>query len=183
MIFETVDEIFASIDKTRNKLIEIVSALNDEQGSFRFSEEKWSVANIVEHLAKTEESLIRLISKLLRQAEADGKASDGKIAESVSFAEIAEKARGLKLEAPDAIKPSGKATIAESLAKLKESRNALQALQSRLIAVDLSNASFPHPYFGAMNAYYWLAFVGLHELHHLKQVGEVLAAYEQKQKL
>jgi hypothetical protein len=39
MTFETVDEIFASIDKTRDKLIKTVSALNDEQGSFRFSEE------------------------------------------------------------------------------------------------------------------------------------------------
>jgi hypothetical protein len=118
---------------------------------------------------------------LLAQAEAEGKASDGKMVEPISFAEIAEKARGLKFEAPDAIKPSGTASIAESLAKLNESRLALHAMRPRITAVDLSNANFPHPYFGAMNAYYWLAFVGLHELHHLKQVGEVLSAYEQKQ--
>jgi hypothetical protein len=181
MIFHTVDEIFASIDKTRDKLIRTVVSLNNDQCNFRFSEEKWSVANIVEHLAKTEENLIRLIGKLLSHAEAEGKASDGKIEPPVSFAEIAEKARGLKLEAPDAIKPGGAATIAESAAKLERSRAALHEMRPRLKAVDLSNASFPHPYFGAMNGYYWLAFVGLHELHHLKQVADVLSIHEQKQ--
>lgn len=181
MTFHSIDEIFASIEKTRDKLIKTVVALNDEQSNFRFSEEKWSVANIIEHLAKTEEQLIRLIGKLLSQAEAEGRASDGKIEPPISFAEIAAKARGLRLEAPDAIKPGGTATIAESLAKLEASRKSLQALRPRLSAVELSNANFPHPYFGQMNAYYWLGFVGLHELHHLKQVGEVLSAHGQKQ--
>lgn len=181
MTLDTVDEIYSSIDRTRDKLIKAVSALNDERSNFRLSEEKWSVANIIEHLAKTEENLAKLIAKLLARAETEGKTSEGKIPVPVSFAEMSQKVRDMKLEAPEFMRPTGTATITEALGSLEKTRSALHALRDRIAAVDLSNANYPHPFFGTMNAYYWLAFVGLHELHHLKQVSEILSIYEQKQ--
>lgn len=149
MTFQTVDEIYESIDKTRDKLIKAVVDLNDEQSSFRASAEKWSVANVIEHLAKTEENLVRLIGKLLAQAEAGGRRSDGRMLSPVSFAEIGEKARGMKLEAPDAIKPEGIASLNDSIARLEKSRTALHALRPRIAAIDLSSTNFPHPFFGS----------------------------------
>ena len=77
------------------------------------------------------------------------------------------------------IRPEGSMKIAESLAGLQQSRAALHKLRPRLEAVDLSNAKFPHPAFGTMNLYYWLAFIGLHEARHLRQIAEILAASRQ----
>lgn len=176
MEFHSIEQIFSTIDKTRAKLVNTVASLPDEDARFQPAPEKWSAALLIEHLAKTEEGLVGIITKLLEKAEAQNVPSNGTITPPVSFAEIGQKAAGLKLEAPDAIKPGGLETLPQSLARLNKSRAALQALRPRLEAVDLSNVRFPHPVFGAMNLYYWLAFIGLHEARHLGQISDILAA-------
>jgi uncharacterized damage-inducible protein DinB len=174
MTFETVDQIFASIDKTRQKLVDTVSGLSDEEVDFRPQPEKWSVAQITEHLAKTEASIVPLIKKLLRKAEENNITAGEKISPPVSFAEMSAKIENTKLVAPEMIRPESTDTIAESLAKLQQTRTAVLELRPRLEAVDLSVVEFPHPFFGPMNLYYWLAFIGLHEMHHLRQIKGLL---------
>ncbi|MEP6922821.1 MAG: DinB family protein [Pyrinomonadaceae bacterium] len=176
MEFNTIEEIFAAIDKTRGKLVNTAAVLTENDANFQSAPEKWSAAHLVEHLAKTEESLLTLIEKLLAKAEAENVPATGRIEPPVSFAEIAEKAKGQKFTAPDAIKPEGASTITNSLARLEKSRASLKALQPRLEKVDLSNAKFPHPAFGPLNLYYWLAFIGLHEARHLAQISNCLEA-------
>lgn len=176
MEYHSIEEIFASIDKTRGKLVSAVAVLTDEHSNFQSAPEKWSAAYLVEHLAKTEENLLTLVEKLLAKAEAENVPATDRIEPPVSFAEIAEKASEQKFTAPDSIKPEGISTINESLARLEKSRIALRALQPRLEKVDLSNAKFPHPAFGPLNLYYWLAFIGLHEARHLRQIANSLEA-------
>ena len=176
LIFASVEEIYQSLDRTRNKLIDAVSVLNETQANFRPTPEKWSATLIIEHLAKTEANLSRLVTKLLRTAEGANIKSDGKINPPLSFAEIAEKVRGERLEAPAFIAPEGATSIADSLKQLAESRRALLELRARIEAVDGSNAEYPHPFFGQFNLYQWLAFIGLHERHHLRQIRKLLKA-------
>jgi hypothetical protein len=175
MEFKTIEEIYAGLDKSRAKLIYSVAELDEASANLKPAPEKWSTANIVAHLAKTEENLTVLVGKLLAKAEAENAPAKPAIEPPVSFAEMSEKVRGARLEAPDAIRPAGTETLADSLVRLEKSRATIKELRPRLEAVDLSNARFPHPYFGAMNLYYWLAFIGLHELHHLRQISEILA--------
>jgi hypothetical protein len=179
MTFDSVEQIFEEIESTRKKLVDHVSNLSDEEANFRPTPEKWSTANIVEHLAITENSLIRLVNKLLAKAEAENLPSTGKIDPPVSFVEIAEKAGRTRFEAPEAVRPGGAASIAQSLSELQKSRTVLCELRPRLEAVDLSNVAFPHPAFGAMNLYSWLAFIGLHEARHLRQIVEILPVSRQ----
>lgn len=176
LIFASVEEIYQSLDRTRNKLIEAISILNETEANFRPTPEKWSATLIVEHLAKTEANLVRVVKKLLGKAEAANAKSDGKINPPISFAETAEKIRGERLEAPAFIAPEGAASIADSLKQLAESRRALLELRARIEAVDGSNAEYPHPFFGQFNLYQWLAFIGLHERHHLRQIRELIKA-------
>jgi len=57
---------------------------------------------------------------------------------------------------------------------MRESRAALNALRPRVEAVDGASATYPHPAFGPLNLYQWLAFVGAHEARHLRQLERVL---------
>jgi hypothetical protein len=52
----------------------------------------------------------------------------------------------------------------------------LRALQPRIEATDLSAFTYPHPAFGPLNFYQWLALIGLHEQRHLNQIESVLKA-------
>lgn len=171
---KSVEEIYASLEAARNKVVETVSSLSDEQANFRPSTEKWSAAEIVEHLAKTEANLVRVVGKLLGKAEAENALSDGTLNPPVSFAAMAEKARNERFQAPAFIAPEGSANIAESLKQLSQSRVALVEMRPRIEAVDCSNVEYPHPFFGKMNLYQWLGFIGVHELRHLAQIKNLL---------
>ncbi len=175
MIYYSIAEIFDSIDETRAKLAATVSSLSESELNFRPAENAWTVAELVEHVAKTEASIVPLVFRLLKNAEADGAASDGTINPPISLAEQHEKSRTTRFQAPEMIRPEGTASVAESLAKLAESRATISNLRARLEAVDLSNTAFPHPAFGKLNLYQWLAFIGLHEGRHLEQMKKILA--------
>lgn len=175
MIYNSVAEIFDSIDETRAKLTGTVSDLSEAEQNFRPAENAWSVAELVEHVAKTEASIVPLVFRLLKNAEAEGAGSDGTINPPISLVAQHEQARTSRFQAPEMIRPEGTASVSESLAKLAESRATIRSLHSRLEAIDLSNTAFPHPAFGKLNLYQWLAFIGLHEGRHLEQIEKTLA--------
>jgi hypothetical protein len=156
MTFNSVAEIFDDIDSTRAELLRTVEGLSAEQRDFRPSPDRWSVAEIVEHLSLVERSVARLIGSLLRKAEEsarEGGASSesthdgvahsetgrdgGAPSESgaafapVSIAEFVERTSAQKLDAPEAARPAG-ASVADSLAHLRDTRAALHALRPRV---------------------------------------------------
>jgi hypothetical protein len=178
MIYNSVADIFKQIDETRERLIAAVSNLSEAEENFRPAENAWTVKELTEHLAKTEASIIPLVFRLLKTAEAEGAAatpSDGTINPPVSLAEVYEKSRTARFQAPEMIRPEGSMSISESLAKLAESRETISGARPRLEAVDLSKTAFPHRAFGNLNLYQWLAFIGLHEGRHLEQIEKILA--------
>jgi hypothetical protein len=181
MIYNSVAEIFDSIDRTRARLTATVSNLSETESNFRPAENAWTIAELVEHVAKTEAGLAPLFFKILERAETDGGGvkSDGTINPPVSLVEHHEKARASKFQAPEMVRPEGAASVSESLAKLAESRETISNLRSRLEAVDLSHTAFPHPAFGKLNLYQWLAFIGLHEERHLEQIEKILSQARQ----
>ncbi len=174
MVYETVEQLFTHIEKIREKLIQSVSNLSDEQASSRRAPDAWTVAEIVEHLSITEKSLLRVVNKLLAKAEEEGikLETKGVFNPPLSLMAEAEKAKNLKAQAPDFLIPNNAASISASLESLAESRRALNELRDRIETVDGSNAKFPHPAFGPINLHQWVAFIGLHEGHHLKQIKE-----------
>jgi hypothetical protein len=180
MEFKSVEEIYAALDKMRSTVVDAVSSLSEERANFRPSPEKWSAILIVEHLAKTESNLVRVVGKLLGKAEAENTPSDGKINPPVSFAAIADRARNERFQAPAVIAPEGAASLSESLEQLAQSRAALLEMRPRIEAVDCSKVGYPHPAFGKFNLYQWLAFIGIHELRHLAQIENLLTAQSQQ---
>lgn len=170
MTYHSVAEIFDDIDGTRARLLQTVEGLSADEQNFRPTPEKWSVAEIFEHLSIVERRVARLLGKLLEkiEAEAGAGAAAGPFA-PVSIAEFVEQTRAQKLEAPENIRPAG-APLADSLDGLRDSRAALHALRPRVERADCAGALFPHPVWGPLNLYQWLLFVGAHEARHLAQI-------------
>lgn len=182
MIYNSLSEIFDSMDKTRASLrarLEAVAGARDGQESLRPSPDAWSVAEIAEHLAIIEERLSRLFPVMLTKAEAGGlQRSADKPFQPVSVAEMIERSAREKYTAPETARPSGSVPLADSLARLERSREAIRALRPRLEALDLTEVTYPHPAFGPMSAYQWLIFIGAHEDRHLRQINSLLASTE-----
>jgi uncharacterized damage-inducible protein DinB len=174
MNYQTIDEIYAANDKSFEKLKSLVSTLSDEQSDFLPEDEKWTIAKIVEHISIVENGMMRICAKLLKEAQAKGETSDGKANITADFLQNLSGARKQKLEAPEMVHPSGNQTIAESLEKMEETRKTLEEMRPLFKSVGCTEAKFPHPAFGALNANEWLALLGGHEMRHTQQISRLL---------
>lgn len=167
---KTVDEAYAANAAIREKLKGVVSELSDDQLNRIPDGEKWSVANIVEHLSMVEGGATRICSKLLSKAKDQSKAGDGKIRVTNDFIEKGKEVAGVKLEAPDFVIPSGEKTLADSMAALETNADALQQLRQLFETVDSNEHKFSHPYFGGLSAGEWFTLIGAHEARHIRQI-------------
>lgn len=168
-VYNSVAEIYEAIDDTRARLVGAVEHLTDEQLAFRPSPERWTVAELVEHLSITERRLARMLGVLVGKLEPAAAREEGSAFAPVSVAEFVERASKEKYTAPEEIRPTG-APLPDSLASLGDSRAAIHALRPRVELLDGTRAHFPHPAWGPLDLYQWLAFLGLHEQRHLAQI-------------
>jgi uncharacterized damage-inducible protein DinB len=178
-MYNSLADIFAENERIRNELISRVESVSEERRGERASEDGWSVADIIEHLSLTERRVSKALDGMLPPAEGDtAGAAEGARApqpfKPFSLDAYVEQARDRKFEAPEFIRPRG-LPLAESLAHLRESRAALEAMRPRFERADFS-AQFPHPAFGMLNLGQWLAFIGFHEARHLRQIERQIEA-------
>src|ERR1044071_764762 len=98
MDFRSVPEIYEHIDRTRARLFDAVEGLSEEQQTFSPAPDRWSVAALVEHLSIVEGGVVRLLEKLLGQAEESGAgaAAPDLFNDPVSIEEFVERSRGVK---------------------------------------------------------------------------------------
>jgi uncharacterized damage-inducible protein DinB len=166
MTYDSIADVFAANEEVRRRLVARVEGLSEEQREARGADGGWSAADIIEHLSLTERRITRALEGMLpREAGGGGKASNFT---PFSLDTYIERANAQKFEAPEYIRPRG-VPFDESLAHLEESRAALEGLRPRFDEADLT-AQFPHPAFGPLNLAQWLAFVGVHEERHLRQL-------------
>lgn len=169
LVFQTLDDIFAMLQKWRERLCKRVTPLDEGQARRKLRPETWSVAEIVEHLALTERVSLQIIEEMLPEAEAS--AGTAFPLDVTPFLALDPNAR---LRAPEIVVPQGQRPFAELLDDLKRSRVALLALRPRFSEANLAAASRPHPVFGPITLGQWLVFIGLHEARHLRQIENVL---------
>lgn len=174
MNYQNIAEVYAANDKIREKLRSVIENLSEEEAEFRADDESWTIREIVEHISIVESGMAKISRKLLSQAENAGGANEGRVKIRQNFVESAGEMRNRKLKAPEMVVPTGKQTIAESLAKMEENRQLLETLRPMFEQVEASDFTFPHPAFGELNAYEWLVLIGGHEIRHLSQIKAVL---------
>ena len=170
MSTQTVAEIYEANDRIREKFIQTLAGLNETQISALPDGEKWTVAQIVEHVSLVEDGMSRICNKLLSHAKAEGQLSDGIVKVSEAFGAKSVEIAAVKLEAPERVHPSQGRSIAESLAAMEESRGKLNELRPLFEEYDCNTGKFPHPFLGDLSAGEWLILLGGHKGRHLKQI-------------
>ena len=175
MKYQTIGDVFAGNEKVRGKFKDVISSLTDEQTSKSIPGEKWTIAQIAEHVSIVDDGIARICGKLLAKAGDDGIRSDGRIELSTDFQMKSDEIGRVKIEAPARVHPTSEgAPIAESVAKMDESSVLFEHLRPLFEKYDCSKHKFPHPFFGDLSAIEWLVLVGGHEARHLKQIQNLL---------
>lgn len=174
MKYESIDEIFAANDRARAALKETLRGVSDEQSRRQIHGAKWTVAEIAEHIAIVNEGMCKICGKLMSKASELGLPPDASISISSDFEERISGAENVRLEAPERVRPTGEATIVESLARMDENRVRFEEVRPLFEKFSGSGDKFPHPYFGDMTALDWLVLMGEHEARHTRQIQELL---------
>ena len=134
----------------------------------------WSTAAIVEHLAIVNERIAQRMLKGIDQARADGlgpETSTEPILPTLNLARVFDRSR--PVTAPDVLKPTGLDSDG-AWAALERSTLQVRAAVAAGDGLALESVMQPHPLFGPLSLYEWIAFIGAHEARHAAQIRETV---------
>jgi hypothetical protein len=144
--------------------------LSDAQWNFKPAADRWSIAQIVEHLAITEE-IVQTILQKLDQAPAPPPDRDVKKIDALILAKVPD--RSSKVQAPPPLVPTGRWTHEIALEHFLDSRRQTTAFLET--GTDLRGHVIDHPVLGPLDGYEWVLTVAAHTERHTKQILEVKA--------
>ncbi len=154
------------------RLLGLVEGLTPAQWSFREDAERWSIAEIVEHLVVFEGFITAAVTNALRGSAEPEKAALADAKEPLVLGLAGSRDR--KLKAREATRPVGRwMDGAELIAEFREARARTIAFAAETDCA-LREHFFPHIAFGDLDCYQWLVVLGQHTLRHCLQVEEIL---------
>ena len=132
----------------------------------------WSAAEVLDHIAIAERSLVRALHKHEKgePTRVPKVAWLYRLPISPAFWKI-------RFKAPRLVRPRPRAEVkpAEVLEGLRTSRAGLLAIADRMGEEDFARMVFPHFLLGRFTGLTWFRFIGRHETRHLAQLRRVLA--------
>jgi hypothetical protein len=167
------------LQQTQDEVVGATKGLSPAQWNFKPVPDRWSIAEIVEHMVLAQELILGPIHEQLSKApapsEPNTKAVDDAVINLVPD-------RTAKFQAPDVLQPSGRwkpsvsmerlrknyaqlTTILETTSDLRE--HAIEALPLKAVSKGA---------YDSMDGYQWVLAAAAHTARHTKQILEVRAA-------
>ena len=165
------DHALTYLNQTRDAVIAATKGLSEAQLKFKPAPDRWSVAEVVEHLALIEDIVNQGVFPKLSTAPAPAADWDAKKVDAMVLANVPD--RSTKFQAPEPAVPTGRWTPAETHDHFLASRT--QTVAFLKSTPDLRGHVVPHPVFGPMDGYEWVLAVAAHTERHTKQILEVKA--------
>ena len=167
------DQVVKYLTSMRDQVVSESEKLTDAQWNFKSAPDRWSVGEVVEHLALAESFLFDLQQKAVAGPAASAEqraATKGK--DEVIMKAIPDRTK--KAQAPEPLQPTARlGSRAEILAAFKE-RRAKTIAYASTTKEDLRSRVGDSP-IGPVDAYQWLLFSAAHSERHLAQLREVKA--------
>jgi len=159
------------LESTKKNIEEATKGLSDAQWNFKPGPDRWSVAQVMEHIALSEDYLRGFVVDQVLKAPAAPDRDVKKIDQGV-LAMIPD--RSQKFQAPEPLRPVNKfGTPEETRKHFLESRAKTEALLKD--TPDLREHAFDSPMGQKLDAYEWILFIAAHSDRHTKQIKEVEA--------
>jgi hypothetical protein len=168
------DAALKDLETTRQAFVASIKGLNDAQMRWKPSPDRWSVAEVAEHIAISEERLFGMITQkimieppnkdLLAQVDRD----DDKLRRAVVD-------RSTKRQAPEMLLPAGKFQSADAVSDAFQKSRDKAVTYVQTTQDDLRGHAMPHPLLKALDAYQWVILMAAHTARHTAQIEEVKA--------
>jgi uncharacterized damage-inducible protein DinB len=163
-----------NLQATHDKFLQSIAGLSPKQWTFKPGPDRWSVAEVSEHITVAEATILGLIQKrVMTSPAAPEKREQVKGKDEMILQRMPD--RSHKAQAPEILRPTGRwATEAELTKAFEESRKVTMDYV-RTTNDDLRDHFFDHPVFGTLDGYQWLLLLSAHSERHTAQIEEVKA--------
>ena len=164
-------ELLEYLDEQRSVLKSAFESIPPEMRDRAPGPERWSAANIVEHLAIVEARISKLLSGRIEQDRAglSAQTSTGPILPTIDYKRMHD--RSTRVKAPETALPTG-IDAASAWTALEDAGSMMRAMLIANDGLALSSVTHPHPRFGVLSVYEWVALLGAHEVRHADQIRE-----------
>ena len=171
---EARDRAIEYLKQTRKDFLAAVEGLSEAQWKFKAAPDRWSIAEVSEHIAVTEDTIWKLVSeKIMKSPASPEKAAEAKGKDEIILAKIPDRSR--KAQAPEQLKPTGRWATRAALVKEFESSRDKEIAYLAETKEDLRSHFGDHPLLKTMDAYQWLLLNAAHCKRHTAQILEVKA--------
>ncbi|MGH9370083.1 MAG: DinB family protein [Vicinamibacterales bacterium] len=163
----------AYLEQTRDRFLKSIDGLSDAQWTFKAAPDRWSVAEVAEHIAVSESTLLQLIAEKVMKAPKPATAprtlGDQQIIDGITD-------RTQKAQAPEMLRPANRWATRDALTK-----DFLAARQKTIdfakTTDDLRGHFADFPAFKAdLDGHQWVLFLAGHSARHTAQIDEVKAS-------
>jgi len=161
-----LQELYDTLEKTREKTMEIISDLSPEELENREAD-PWSIAHILKHIELAELGSVKVVKVLMKKSE-EPLPPYPEDETSIDFSEP--KLPDEKMVCPKVVTPSENVRAQEALKDLEKIRKSTRETLEQLSRVDPSSRTMEHPFVGEINMYEWFSVGIHHEQLHQEQI-------------
>jgi hypothetical protein len=161
-------------ETTRDNFLKSISGLSEKQWTFKPAPDRWSVAEVAEHITVSESTLGGLVQQTIMQSPAaPEKREQVKGKDELILTKLPD--RSHKAQAPEFLRPTGRWATEVDLTKAFDDARAANIHYISTTSDDLRDHFFDHPAFGTLDGYQWLLLISAHSARHTAQIEEVKA--------
>jgi uncharacterized damage-inducible protein DinB len=158
---------------THDNFLKSIAGLSQKQWTFKPAPDRWSVAEVAEHITVSESTIFGLVQKTMQSPAAPEKREQVKGKDQMILQRLPD--RSHKAQAPEMLRPTGRWATEADLTKAFEDSRKANMDYIRTTNDDLRDHFFDHPVFGTLDDYQWLLLISAHSARHTAQILEVKA--------
>jgi len=156
------------LEETRQAFLTAIDGVSEAQWKFKAGPDRWSIAEVAEHIAISEGTILGLIQTQMLTAPAP---TGERMADEKLIAVITDRSK--KATAPEMLKPVNKWATREALTKDFNTARDRTIEWIKTTKEDLRAHAAPHPAFGSLDVHQWVLLVAGHSARHTAQIEEV----------
>jgi hypothetical protein len=165
------DKALQYLESTKKNVLEATKGLSEAQWNFKAAPDRWSVAQVVEHIAASEDFIRGMVVEKVMTAPAGEAGRDLKKTDDGVLAMVPDRTH--KAQAPEPLVPTNRFGSPEgSIKRFVETRAATEDFLKT--TTGLRDHVMDSP-LGKLDGYEFVLFIAAHSERHTKQINEVKA--------
>jgi DinB superfamily len=167
------DSLVKHLQQTRQAFLDSIAGLSEAQWTFRASPDRWSIAEVAEHIAISESTILQIVQDQILKKQAIVR-NPNPIPDEKLLAWLLD--RTSKFQAPEMLKPTNRWATRDALAKDFVAARDTTMAYVKTTTDDLHGHGGPHPVFKMLDGYQWVLLLSGHAARHTAQIEEVKAS-------